>query len=35
VRVEVMAFGKSTSSDLRQVADRYIDIAQYADQLRD
>lgn len=35
VRVEVMAFGKSTSSDLRQVADRYIDIAQYADRLRD
>ncbi len=35
VRIEVMAFGKSTSSDLRQVADRYIDIAQYADQLRD
>ena len=27
VRVEVMAFGQSTSSDLRQVADRYIDIA--------
>ena len=35
VRVEVMAFGQSTSADLRQVADRYIDIAQYADQLRD
>ena len=27
VRVEVMAFGQSTSSDLRQVADRYVDIA--------
>lgn len=27
VRVEVMAFGQSTSSNLRQVADRYVDIA--------
>ncbi len=35
VRVEVMAFGKSTSADLRQVADRYIDIASHADKLRD
>ena len=35
VRVEVMAFGKSTSADLRQVADRYIDIASHADRLRD
>jgi uncharacterized LabA/DUF88 family protein len=29
VRVEVIAFGQSTSMDLREVADRYIDIAAY------
>ena len=29
VRVEVVAFGHSTSMDLRQVADRYVDIAAY------
>ena len=29
VRVEVMAFGNSTSQDLRETADRYIDIAAF------
>lgn len=33
VRVEVMAFGQSTSQDLRVVADRYIDIAAYIPEL--
>ena len=33
VRIEVMAFGQSTSQDLRQVADRYIDIAGYVPEL--
>ena len=33
VRVEVMAFGQSTSQDLRVVADRYIDIAGYIPEL--
>ena len=33
VRIEVMAFGQSTSQDLRQVADRYIDIAAYVPEL--
>ncbi len=33
VRVEVMAFGNSTSRDLRETADRYIDIAAYVPEL--
>ncbi len=33
VRVEVMAFGNSTSQDLRETADRYIDIAAYVPEL--
>lgn len=33
VRIEVMAFGQSTSQDLRVVADRYIDIAGYIPEL--
>lgn len=33
VRVEVMAFGASTSKDIREVADRYIDIAAYVPEL--
>ena len=33
VRVEVMAFGQSTSRDLREAADRYIDMAAYVPQL--
>lgn len=33
VRIEVMAFGQSTSQDLRVVADRYIDIAAYIPEL--
>lgn len=33
VRVEVIAFGHSTSNDLREVADRYIDIAAYVPEL--
>ena len=33
VRVEVVAFGHSTSKDIREVADRYIDIAAYVPQL--
>ena len=33
VRVEVAAFGHSTSHDLREVADRYIDIAAYVPEL--
>ena len=33
VRVEVIAFGHSTSGDLRGVADRYIDIAAYVPDL--
>lgn len=35
VRVEVMAFGQSTSHDLREVADRYIDIAAHVPELCD
>ncbi len=35
VRVEVMAFGRSTSRDLIEVADRYIDIASYVSELVD
>lgn len=35
VRVEVMAFGRSTSRDLIEVADRYIDIASYVSELID
>lgn len=35
VRVEVMAFGRSTSRDLIEVADRYIDIAGYVSELVD
>ena len=33
VRVEVLAFGQSTATDLRAVADRYIDIAAYVPEL--
>ena len=33
VRVEVVAFGHSTSKDIREVADRYIDIAAYVPEL--
>ena len=33
VRVEVIAFGHSTSDDLRAAADRYIDIAAYIPEL--
>ena len=33
VRVEVLAFGHSTSADLREVADRYVDIAAYVPEL--
>ncbi len=33
VRVEVMAFGNSTARELRETADRYIDIAAYVPEL--
>ena len=31
--VEVVAFGHSTSKDIREVADRYVDIAAYVPEL--
>lgn len=34
VRVEVVAFAASTSTELRNVADHYIDLTQYLDELR-